>query len=145
MTSAINPHTSANKLITSWGQKSPLVSHHHNVQTTCFMWVSCCRMHKPRLQMGHFSLSWQVTVLQHWTVLTAGILTGTTVHSIQSPLLYCSTFSSLSALPLEASAMACQYFVLALLMCGCQSHADKDCLFRNPRADGGKQRDRWSL
>lgn len=67
------------------------------------------------------SLSWQFTVLQHWTVLTAGILTGTTVPSIQTSLLYCSTFSSLSALPLEASAMACQYFVLILLICGCQS------------------------
>lgn len=33
VTSAINPHTSVNKLITSWGQKSPLVSHHHNIQT----------------------------------------------------------------------------------------------------------------
>lgn len=33
VTSAINPHTSVNKLITSWGQKSPLVSHRHNVQT----------------------------------------------------------------------------------------------------------------
>lgn len=33
VTSAINPHTSVNKLITSWGQKSPLFSHHHNIQT----------------------------------------------------------------------------------------------------------------
>lgn len=33
VTSAINPHTSVNKLITSWGQKSPLVSHHHHIET----------------------------------------------------------------------------------------------------------------
>lgn len=32
VTSAINPHTSVNKLITSWGQKSPLVSPHHHIQ-----------------------------------------------------------------------------------------------------------------
>lgn len=83
--SAINPHTSVNKPITSWGQKSPLVSHHRNVQTTGFMCITCACTHEPRLQMGHFSLSWQFTVLQHWTVLTTGILIGTTALSIQSP------------------------------------------------------------
>jgi len=140
VTSAINPHTSANKPIASWGQKSPLVSHHHNVQSACFMWVSRCCVHEPRLQMGHFSLSWQITVLQHWTGLTAGIPTGTTARSVQPSLLYCSTFCSRSALPLEASAMACHYFVLALRICGRQSHADRHRLFGNPRADRGKQR-----
>lgn len=108
------------------------------------MWVWCRRMHKPRLQMGHFSLSpgslqccntglyWQQA---YWL----------------APQYLASRHPSFTAAPSPLYQL-CHWkhlqWLVNTLSSSCwsvdASHADKDCLLRSQEQTEGN-RERWSL